>query len=423
MTQTPIGVLVATLGGLAIGLERQWSGHATGPAARLGGLRTFALLGGLAGVSGWLWSSDAQLLAVVLLAAAAALVVAGYVAASRTDVDATTEVSALVVLSAGTLAGIGHITFASAIIAVSTLFLVEKSALHRLAARLDDVGLRAAARFAVMATVVLPLLPSGSFGPWGTIRPREVWVLVLFFSGLSFAAYAASRSVGPRHGYAVAGLLGGLISSTSVTFTFARTSRALPELGASLGMGVVAACTVLFVRVGVATLVLNPSLAAVLGPYLLAPLAVGLAAFAIGRRAAEHAPATPLPHNPLQLVAALQMAVMFQVVLVAIEFTRRTWGDTGIMLSGAILGLTDVDALTLSMARAAAGDLSSEIAARAILWGLLANTSLKLAMATFVGTRSFRNVVGASLFGIVLAIAVMLAPQLERAAIMRPVWP
>ena len=161
----------------------------------------------------------------VLLAAAAALVVAAYAAASRTDIDATTEVSALVVLAAGVTAGLGQLRFSSAIIAVTTLVLIEKSALHRFAARLDDEGLRAAVRFAVMAAVVLPLLPVGPYGPLDTVRPRELWLLVLFFSALSFAGYLARRAVGPRHGYSVAGLLGGLISSTSVTFTFARLSR------------------------------------------------------------------------------------------------------------------------------------------------------------------------------------------------------
>ena len=176
MTAIPLGVIVATLGGLAIGLERQWSGHASGPRARFAGIRTLALLGGLAGTIGWLWAAGTQALAAVLLGGACALVVVAYATASRTDVDATTEVSALVVLAAGVLAGTGQLALASGIIAVTTFFLVEKSALHAFVTRFDDEGLRAAARFAVMATVILPLLPVGPYGPWGTVRPREIWL-------------------------------------------------------------------------------------------------------------------------------------------------------------------------------------------------------------------------------------------------------
>ena len=55
----------AAIGGLAVGVEREWSGHAK---MRFGGVRTFTLLGGLAGVTGWLWSQGDAPLAVTLLA-------------------------------------------------------------------------------------------------------------------------------------------------------------------------------------------------------------------------------------------------------------------------------------------------------------------------------------------------------------------
>src|SRR5690606_5941858 len=176
MTESAIiGLIIAVLGGAAVGLERQWSGHAEGPHARFAGIRTFTMLGGIAGVSGWLWTAGMAALSATLLAGAVALTVAAYVAGSRRDIDGTTEVAALVVLAAGVLAGIGSIRLASGIIAALMLLLVEKSRLHALVARLDDVDLRSAARFAVMALVVLPLLPAGPFGPFGVIRPRLLW--------------------------------------------------------------------------------------------------------------------------------------------------------------------------------------------------------------------------------------------------------
>ena len=79
-----------------------------------------------------------------------------------------------------------------------------------------------------MAAVILPLLPAGPFGPLGGVRPRQLWALVLFFSGLSFVGYLARRAAGPGRGYALAGTLGGVLSSTSVTLTFSRLSRESP---------------------------------------------------------------------------------------------------------------------------------------------------------------------------------------------------
>jgi uncharacterized membrane protein (DUF4010 family) len=411
MTELPgvLGILVAALGGAAVGIERQRSGHASGPGARFGGVRTFTLLGGTAGLAGWLSTQHLPGLAIVLAAGAVAVVIAGYIAASHTDVDATTEVAALVVIGAGLAAGLGWVTVASAVIAVSVLLLVEKSQLHGLVGRIDDEELRAAARFGVMAVVILPLLPEGPFGPWGAIRPRMLWLLVLFFTGLSFSGYLARRIFGATHGYPLAGLLAGLISSTNATFTFARLSHREQRLSRPLAVGTVAACTVLFPRVLVATAVLDLGVAGALLPYLAAPFAVGVVTLILRwRTAAEVVESSQRPSNPLQIRPALEMAALFQVVLFVVEGARRAFGDSGLLISGAVLGLTDVDALTISMARAGAAGTSPAVAAQAIAIGILANCLLKLGLALLYGTAPFRRVTSAALTTMAIVIAVAL---------------
>ena len=405
-----LGIFVAALGGAAVGIERQRSGHASGPGARFGGVRTFTLLGGTAGLAGWFAAQQFPGLAAVLAAGAVAIVIAGYIAASPTDVDATTEVAALVVVGAGLSAGLGWLTVASAVIAVSVLLLVEKSQLHALVGRIDDEELRAAARFGVMAVVILPLLPEGPFGPWGGIRPRTLWLLVLFFTGLSFSGYLARRVFGATQGYPLAGLLAGLISSTNATFTFARLSRRELWLSQPLAVGTVAACTVLFPRVLVATSVLDLAVAGALLPYLAAPFAVGVVTLILGwRTAAAVVESSHRPSNPLQIRPALEMAALFQVVLFVVEGARRTFGESGLLVSGAVLGLTDVDALTISMARAGAAGTSSAVAAKAIAIGILANCLLKLGLALVYGTAPFRRLTGAALTTMVMALGLALA--------------
>ena len=135
-----------------------------------------------------------------------------------------------------------------------------------------------------MALVVLPLLPEGPYGPFGGIRPRELWALVLFFTGLSFAGYLARRLAGPDHGYLVTGLLGGLVSSTNVTFTFARTSRSDPTTDRALAFGAVAANAMLYPRVLIATAILNPAVLSPLVSYLAAPGLVAAIATTVGVR-------------------------------------------------------------------------------------------------------------------------------------------
>jgi uncharacterized membrane protein (DUF4010 family) len=403
-----VAIVIAALGGAAVGLERQWSGHADGPAARFGGIRTFTMLGAVGGFSGLLWGNGVTWLAAILFAGATAIVAAAYAAASRRDIDGTTEVAALVVLAAGVLAGVGSVRLASGIIAIATLLLVEKSRLHALVKRIDDVGLRAGARFAVMALVVLPLLPEGPYGPLGGVRPRELWALVLFFSGLSFAGYAARSLFGSSRGYLVTGLLGGMISSTQVTFTFARSSRRDLPSDLSLALGAVAANAMLYPRVLVATSVLN---AAVLGPlvlYLIAPALVAALAAIAGafRRPTGVAAPDVTPQNPLQLTQALQMALLFQGVLMAVHLTHEIWGASGVMTSAAVLGLTDVDALTLSMTREVARTVSPAAAATGIAIGVLTNTGMKLTLALSLGSRRFRIVAGGALALMFAALAV-----------------
>ena len=403
------GLLTATLGGAAVGLERQWSGHASGPEARFAGIRTLTLLGGVAGIAGWLWSAHLELLAAILLTAAAALVVTAYASSSRHNVEATTEVAALVVLTAGLLAGLGHLRLASAIFALTVLLLAEKSQLHSLVARLDDVSLRAGIRFAVMAVVILPLLPEGPFGPWGGVRPRLLWMLTLFFSGLSFGGYLARRLVGDQHGYPLAGLLGGMVSSTNVTLTFARLSRALEEARGPLALGVVASCTVLLLRVLTATTVLNAPLTAVLLPYFAAPFLVGVVTLLPLLRRSASPPSPPeVVKNPLQLREALQMALLFQVVLFGVHAMQDRFGDAGLLVSAAVLGLTDMDALTISMARSATGGASLEVAAQAITIGLISNSVLKMLLAVVLGRGKFRLQAGGVLLLMTLALTASL---------------
>ena len=218
-----VGLIVAILGGAAVGVERQRSGHATGPDARLGGMRTFTLLGTAAGVGGFLLSSGFAAPAWMLIGAAMTIVIIGYVRASTRDVDATTEVAAVVVVGAGVIGGMGQVQLSAALTTLTVLLLAEKPRLHGLVARVDEPLMLAAARFAVMSAVILPLLPAGPFGPGPGLRLRDLWILVLLFSGLSFVGFIMQRA-SSTGGYPLTGLLGGLVSSTSVSLTFARLS-------------------------------------------------------------------------------------------------------------------------------------------------------------------------------------------------------
>jgi uncharacterized membrane protein (DUF4010 family) len=400
-----IYILVATFGGAVVGLERQWSGHASGPNARFAGVRTFTLIGGLSGIAGWLCASTLMPVALVLLGGLMGLIVAAYARASARDVDGTTEMAAIVTSGAGVLAGLGHLALASGIVALTSLLLVEKPRLHAWVSRIDEPEMRAGVRFAVMAVVILPLLPEGPFGPWGGVRPRALWALVLFFSGLSFLGYVARRMAGPRQGYAVAGLLGGLVSSTNVTITFARLSRDARAPRAALAAGVLAACALLFVRVEITSAVLSQALSLRLIPVFVPAFVIGVIGFVLGLRQREGEGADREgPGNPLEFRSAIQMTALFQAVLFLIHFVQSRFGASGVVVTGALVGLTDVDALTLSMSRQAAAGTDLDVAALALATGIVSNTIVKLLISVIVGRGLFRTLVGIGLAAIAAAL-------------------
>jgi uncharacterized membrane protein (DUF4010 family) len=153
-----------------------------------------------------------------------------------------------------------------------------------------------------------------------------------------------------------------------------------------------------FLRVVVATAVLHLPLGLRLLPLMAAPFLVGVAAVLIGlRRPRQDRPEVQTLQNPLQFGAALQMAVLFQVVLFMVEAVRATWGDVGLVVSGAILGLADVDALMISMTQTAATGGGVAAPAMAIAVGVLSNTVFKFVLAMSLGRAPFRRTAGAGL--------------------------
>ncbi len=401
---------IAALVGLAVGIEREWSGHASGPLAHFAGVRTFFLLGLIGGAAGLLFSWGYASAAVVLIGGAALFVVAAYYMAARrpgADIDGTTESAAMVVLAFGAFAGVGKMALAGGAVAVVVLALREKEGLHSLVRHIGEAEMRAALQFGVLALVVLPLLPAGPYGPFGGVRPRALWSIVLLLAGLNFAGYIARRAVGVARGYTITGMLGGIVSSTAVTLQFARTSKRQPADSVALSRGVIAACTVVLVRVLIVSTVLSKAVAVAAVPYLLPPLIAGVLMTLAALR--EPAQATAAPEDgksPLGLGSALKMALAFQLAIAAIVIMQQVWGSTGVITTAALVGVTDMDALTISMSRLGEVPDTVALAAEGIGVGMLSNSIFKFLVAMVAGGPSFRRSVGPRMGVLALASAV-----------------
>jgi uncharacterized membrane protein (DUF4010 family) len=393
-------LLAALMIGALVGVEREKSKALSGNVG-IGGVRTFTLFsitGALAALLAQALQSPLVLVAAVL--AVTGLAVAGYAIQARSKpgaVGLTTETAAVTVclLGATCTAGYPELALAGGI-AVSA-FLAYKEPLHGLVAKLGHDDISAGVKLLAATFIVLPLLPREPIDPWGALVPRSLWMLVILIAGLSLVGYVATRALGPERGTAVTGLTGGLVSSTAVTLTFAKRSR--EELGASddaLAAGTFLAWAVMFVRV--------PLIAAIVDPPLLRPMLVpfgamlaltAAAALVLMRRAQKEAKPSGqgvLLRNPFSLLAAVKFGLLFAVVLVVVTVVQQRFPTGGSYVVAALAGLSDVDAITLSMATLAKGQPAlASLATVSVVIAVLSNTLVKCGITAVLGGARLRR--------------------------------
>lgn len=389
-----LSALAAAAGcGVLIGSIRQWREQtdAAGQAADFGGVRThtlWALLGCLAAGFSWV-------LPAVLVLVAAHLIALRWTPAADRAPGGTGFAAALITLLVGALASIGDIRAAALVTALTVVLLGLKQPIHDWTRRFTPGDIRAALQFAAITGIVLPLVPDHTLDPWGALNPFKIWLMVVFISGLGFAGYVAMRLLGARAGVTVIALLGGLASSTASTLAFARRSRAEPALAGHHAFATILACTVMLPRVALAIAVFSPALALSVTPPLLAMAAPALlfAALFWLRRPAREGVAAPAMGNPLGLATAIKFAALYAGIGVLVKFAAaRGWHESGLLPLSFISGLTDVDAISLNVARSASdGVVTQDLATRAVVLAAVANSLLKAALAVGLGAPDFRG--------------------------------
>jgi len=393
--QLAVSFVVAIGLGALLGLERERTKGGEGGA----GVRTFALISLCGAVAGYLDRSlGLGYLALAMFVAVAALVLGMYVVTGlHGDTGITTEVSALMAFVLGLLCTYGLIQLASWIAVAMALLLALKEWLHRLATQINAQDVQATLKFAIVALVILPLVPDTNFGPepLNVVNPYKIWLIVVLISALNFTSYLVVKVVGAEHGIGLVGLLGGMVSSTAVTLGFARRSQQDPQASPALGMGILLAWTVMLLRVaGMVVLInweLGRRLALVLG--LLSVVNLG-ACYWLWRMTKQRTRGeVKSGNNPFELTEAVQFGLLFGVVVVVARVAQVYFGETGLYVASALAGLTDVDAITLAMADQARIDPASlTVSARAIVIAVLANTLTKGAMAIGIGAPALRRV-------------------------------
>jgi uncharacterized membrane protein (DUF4010 family) len=414
---------IALLIGALVGIDRERKKSSEHLDA-IGGLRTFILLAEAGAISAWLAKElDSAWIFAVAGAVAGALVIAGYVAVTRTHdegLGATTEVAAIVVFLLGGLVVFGYRDLAVILAVTTSALLAYKQPLHGLVARLSQEDIFAVLKLLIATFIVLPILPNQPLDPWGAINPYRMWWLVILISGLSLAGYVATRWLGSHHGTVLTGLFGGLASSTAVTFALSKQSvdedSGVTSANA-LAAGLLMAWTVMFARIVVEVAVVNaPLLWAVIVPIA----AMGLASagatavlYLAGRSSAPGAVHDVPLKNPFSLTSALKFALLFTIVQLAVKLVQTYLPPQSFYAVAALAGLTDVDAITLSMAEYAR-DADWRIATTSIVVAAITNTLVKCGLVILLGARTLAVRISAATGALLIAGAAALAcPSLK----------
>jgi uncharacterized membrane protein (DUF4010 family) len=395
-------LLVTAAIGLIIGLEREFNTH--GERAHVGGIRTFtlaAMLGYLSGTvaaNSVLWVIPFTILGFFLL-----LSVIYYYQVRQEGYGLTSELCMLSTLLLGILVSQGYVQESLAVVVVMTALLSVKEQVHGIVKKITEEELFAFIKFAVLALLILPILPDKSFGPEGLINSLELGWLVIIVLSISFTGYLLLKFVGQR-GILLTAIIGGLLSSTMVTWVFSERSREKPELSASYGAGIILASSVMFIRAFALAAVFYQPVARLLVIPLSVLLVLNLLTAYRVYRLQQHNGETPSlnPGNPLDIRNAVVFTLIYTGITFGMYYARQWSGQVGVYLSGAISGIADIDAITISSAKWASADTEQTgFAASVIILAILSNTVFKAVLSYIRGSEALGKFVVTG-FGIIL---------------------
>ena len=397
------------IGGL-VGLEREINKQEGGKS--FAGIRTYILTSFIAAVCAYLLSREEwRMFAYIVLAGMVLLTVASHtVSAIQGFVGITTELSIIMVFLLSFLATNPEYQKMAVILGVILAVLLSmKDNLHKLARETQKIEWYDGLTFIFMAFVVLPLLPNESFpilGVADAVNPYRTWLMVVFVSGVSFVGYFLTKVIGGSYGVGLAGLMGGLVSSTAVTESMAADSKRNPLLVNSYAFGVIGACVIMSLRVLFEVWVINSSMLSSYAVPVLVMAAIGVLAISqwVGREELKNRRVNIKLGTPLALKPALLFGIFYLVVgFVSKAMMMFNVGTYGFAALGIISGLLDVDAITLTMTNMFAhGTLGEMTAWSTIIIAIISNTFFKLFAARLFGSLAFFKKVGLAL----LAMAV-----------------
>jgi uncharacterized membrane protein (DUF4010 family) len=392
--------------GLLVGLERQSVDSKTA------GIRTFpmvTLMGTVCGLLGITYGG--WVIAAGFLAVTAVLVVSN-IHRMRMDDESpgmTTEIAVLLMYSIGVFLVQKNYPVAIVMTGVITVLLHFKTTIHGWVDRIGQKDLLGIMQFILISMVILPILPNQSYDRYESLNPRETWLMVVLIVGISLVGYFLYKIFGGKAGVLLGGVLGGLISSTATTLSYAKKAAAGRGAEKLAAFVILTASAVSMIRVMVEVSVVAPTSFRQIAVPLAAELAVMIFLVTLlFFRHRNEANEMPEQGNPAQLKSAVTFALLYAAVRFITAAVQTEFGNEALYIVSIVSGLTDMDAITLSTARMAeSGEIEDSLAWRLILVATMANLVFKGGMAFVLGGRALGKLI-LILFGILIAAGLVI---------------
>lgn len=368
--------LVALAMGFLIGLERE-TGRKEHAQFFFGGIRTFPVVSLFGFACAWCFSNGVPFLLPTGLMAVTVLAAVAYIQKIKAGrFGATSEVSVLVTYMIGVLSLLADVRLPIAMGVVNTILLSEKSVLEGYVARLDRNEFLATLKFLLLTLVIYPALPNAEYTQYH-LNPARIWQIVVLVSAIGFVGYILAKKLGARLGLPIAGLLGGIASSTAVSVATGRLARDVPAYAGAALQASLLACSVMYVRLMVLIAVFGSGFSSNLDWRMSGLCVVGLLLALTVRKGmmVGNVPGeVPSIQNPVEIRVAVGFGLMFVVIKVGVALARQYFGQAGVLGLGIFSGIIDVDPFVLSLVQ---GSLSGRLMLQALLLAVMVNTLAK----------------------------------------------
>ena len=395
--------------GLLLGLEREYSALAKKEQV-FAGIRTFVLLT-LAGFTGTAlgFLIAPWVFAVILVSVMTLTAISYWISSNKGDIGTTSELAGLLAVILGALTFLGYIEISLMITVIVLVMLSSKIQLMNVIGQITQDEIYALIRFVVVALLIFPFLPNENYGPYDVINPHEIGLVIILTSGIGFLGYVLMRVLGAHKGILLTGIVGGLVSSTMVTWVFSKKSKEDETLNSLYTSAILAAGTIMVVRVFLWVFLFNKKLLVglILPLSILFLTAAGATIYFYLRNKMDKTKENNLPlGKPLEMTTAILFGILYVGILLVISYAHEYFGNEGIFVTSAIAGASDVDAISISISKMSAVNISAKTAHNAILIATLSNTIAKFAIALWASSKEMRiNVLIG--YGAIIAAAIV----------------